>query len=546
METTSYIESIYNQTNYIDRSYIEIHNKPNDDIPFNIFEDSSDKFGTLTIKMAKKEITTTPIFILLSIDITNSMDSIVKIVSRNEKISKMDYMIKTCKNMIEYLSNQPVDIYITVHAFNTNVIVIVENEKITTETKNSIIEKFEYLKPNGSTDIGLALTESQSALVKYREQNPTHKISHIFMTDGEPNAGILNGSILESLINKDFNNVFVGFGKDHNSTLLRKLSENGKSEYHVVIDEENTGLVYADTIYQLLFSAIENITITMNDGLIYNWKTNTWSNYLELNVFVSETEKTFHIRTHNPSNVSALINGVISDQYIVEQLLDEVVPLPDLLETDGEQHMHTDLSKFIFRQKVQEILFELSRSSIKRPRIQKRLDTLEDRKNLRTFFAKMREFMRNKGLLTDPFMLLLCDDILVVYNSLHTCESSMYLSARQISQGTQQSYTSPCYNRRQSQRFDSDGDSDDDSNAETIIVNRNYSQDRSSIRIPRLLRRDSMEIETILDEEEERDETEENEDIIKKEDDINYYTTNNEAITCYATENMTKTMKLFT
>lgn len=541
------IESIYNQTNYIDRSYIEIHNKPDDDIPFNIFEDSSEKFGTLTIKMAKKDITTTPIFILLSIDVTNSMDSIVKAVYRNnEKISKMDYMIKTCKNMVEYLSNQPVDIYITVHAFNTNVIVVIENEKITAETKNSIIEKFEYLKPKGSTDIGLALVESQKTLTEYREKNPTHKISHIFMTDGEPNAGILNESILESLINKDFNNVFVGFGKDHNSTLLCKLSENGKSEYHVVIDEENTGLVYADTIYQLLFSAIENIKITMNDGLIYNWKTNTWSNYLEQNVFVSETEKTFHIRTHNPSNVSALINGVISDQYIVEQLLDEVVPLPDLLETDGEQHMHTDLSKFIFRQKVQEILFELSRSSIKQPRIQKRFETLENKNNLRTFFAKMRQFMRNKGLLTDPFMLLLCDDILVVYNSLNTCESTMYLSARQISQGTQQSYTSPCYSRRQSERFDSDTDSD--SNAETIIVNRNYSQDRFSLRIPTLSRRDSMDIETILDEEEEEhnDETDDNEYIIQKEDDINYYTTNNEAITCYATENMTKTMKLFT
>ena len=55
-----------------------------------------------------------------------------------------------------------------------------------------------------------------------------------------------------------------------------------------------------------------------------------------------------------------------------------------------------------------------------------------------------------------------------------------------------------------------------------------------------------MKIETILVEEEELYDIEETEDIIKKEDDIDYYTTNNEAITCYATENMTKTMKLFT
>jgi hypothetical protein len=138
--------------------------------------------------------------------------------------------------------------------------------------------------------------------------------------------------------------------------------------------------------------------------------------------------------------------------------------------------MHTDLSKFIFRQKVQEILFELSRSSNKRPRIQKHLETLERKKNLRTFFAKMRQFMRNKGQLNDPFMLLLCDDILVVYNNLHTSESIMYLSARQVSQGTQGSYTSPSFSRPQSQHFEnvSDYDSDFDSNAETINENRNH------------------------------------------------------------------------
>jgi len=541
---TSYIETIYNQPNYIETSYIEIHNNPNDDIPFNIFEDNTEQFGTLTIKMAKKDITTTPIFILLSIDVTNSMDSIVNAVGNSEHKSKMDYMINTCRNMIEYLSNQPVDIYITVHTFNTNVIVIIENEKITTETKISIIEKFDHLKPKGSTDIGLALTESQSTLVEYREKNPTHKISHIFMTDGEPNAGILNGSILKSLINKDFNNVFVGFGKDHNSTLLRKLSEDGKAEYHVVIDEENTGLVYADTIYQMLYSAIENIKITMNDGLIYNWKTNTWSKYLEQNLFVSETEKTFHIKTKTPNNVSALITGIVTDHYIMQQLLDEVLPLPDLLETDSEEHLHTDLSKFIFRQKVQELLFELASSSVKPSRIQKELETLEQKKKLRAFFAKMRIFMRNKELLSDPFMLLLCDDILVVYNNLHTNESSMYLSARQVSQGTQQSYTSPCYSGRQTERFDDSDSGHYDSDEETII-NRNYSQDRLSIRVPRLARSNSIDIETLLDEEEERDEIDEDDYIIDKQDDINCYTTKNEVITCYATKNMTKTLQLF-
>jgi hypothetical protein len=156
----------------------------------------------------------------------------------------------------------------------------------------------------------------------------------------------------------------------------------------------------------------------------------------------------------------------------------------------------------------------------------------------------MRIFMRNKELLSDPFMLLLCDDILVVYNNLHTNESSMYLSARQVSQGTQQSYTSPCYSGRQTERFDDSDSGHYDSDEETII-NRNYSQDRLSIRVPRLARSNSIDIETLLDEEEERDEIDEDDYIIDKQDDINCYTTKNEVITCYATKNMTKTLQLF-
>lgn len=542
----------------IENAFIEIHTKPFDNIPFNIFENTADKFGTLTLQMANVEITKQPIFILLNIDISSSMDDTVKFGNGSDRdtnrITKMDYMIKTCKNIVEYLSKQTVDVYLTIHAFDIDVDVIVNQEKITLETKGRILEQIDDLTPNGSTDIGFALIKAGETLNEYKEAFPNHKISHIFMTDGEPNVGVINFDMLKTIVNDQYNNVFIGFGKDHNATLLRKLGDKKNAEYHVVVDEENTGFVYADTIYQLLYPAIENVTIAVNNGLIYNWKTNTWDETLNLNVLVSKVKKTFHIKTDQPENVHATIHGVVSNEYIVPQLLDVVIPLPELLVNtdDGELTKEfTDLSTFIFRQKVQEILYDLSNiETTRRNRRRHNMDILLQKRQLRSFFAKMRKFMRENNLLVDPFMLLLCDDVLVVYQNLHTSHSNMYVSARRESQGSQQCYTtpSPNYQGFDDIRFVSDNDSDDDDSFDTLdIAPPNASRHHLPLTPPfPLLRRgrafrsnssDSGRLDTILNDYLDED--------VDREDDINYYTTRNDTITCYATENMTNTLKLF-
>jgi len=458
------------------------------------------------------------------------MDDVVYLDLENgEKKTKMDYTIKTCKNMIDYLSHQTAEIYITVHTFNTQVNVLVDNEKITDENVTQISNKFNTLSPIGSTDIGIALVKANETMKKHKEQNPTHKITHIFMTDGEPNAGITNENLLTKLLNDDtyFTNIFIGFGKDHNSDLLRKLAEIKNGEYHVVIDEENTGLVYAETIYQMLYPALEKITMTVTDGFIYDWKTNDWTTTLYQPVFVSEVEKTFHIKTQNPESVSVEIRAEMVLEYS-----EEVVKLPDLMDMDNEYiTVPVDLSKYIFRQKVQEHLFELSTISM-RTRGKRNIDVFYEKQKLRSFFAKMHKFMRVNNLLKDPFMLLLCDDILVVYNNLHTRQSRMYLSARQTSQGTQLPYTTPTSPYRIIDYDTDDGQGD-------------MSQ---TLSLPRLHRRNSLDVETLLNEEDlEEPSYLENTDMdFDDEDDIHTYVPSNETVTVYATEKITETMRLFT
>ena len=49
-----------------------------------------------------------------------------------------------------------------------------------------------------------------------------------------------------------------------------------------------------------------NAEIRIEDGLIYNWKTNTWDNKLVEPIIISEVEKIYHIKS---KNIELIIRG---------------------------------------------------------------------------------------------------------------------------------------------------------------------------------------------------------------------------------------------
>jgi hypothetical protein len=52
----------------------------------------------------------------------------------------------------------------------------------------------------------------------------------------------------------------------------------------------------------------------------------------------------------------------------------------------------------------------------------------------------MRKYMRENDLVDDPFMKVLCDDIIITFQTIGTQRSNYYSSARQSSQGRQRTY----------------------------------------------------------------------------------------------------------
>ena len=404
--------------NNIEFSGILIHSV--DEMPFQVINtEQNEFFGVLNIKMNKIPLSTIPLFILFSIDKTASMH-----------YPKLDFVKETFKQMARYLASLEITVYISVHAFSNLVDVIIDKQIINLTTLDEIISKIEALTADGNTDLGHAINKANLTMGNYNSLNPEHNLSHIFMTDGEPTVGICNDYALCKCIDDRFSNIFIGYGLDHNAALLRKLGNEKNADYQMVDNIENTSLVYAEVLHRFLYPAANDVIFEIENGQIYDWQTNTWTNRICEPTLTSEMERFYQIKTTEPNLVNANISGKIPGTNDII-LMDNASVLPDLIDTETEQLAEpNNLSKYICRQHVQELLFQ-ARS---------RVDAREFKNKLKHAFRKIHKFMRQNNLIGDGFMQILCDDLSLTYRSFQTKHGAMYAIARSGSQGRQQSY----------------------------------------------------------------------------------------------------------
>jgi hypothetical protein len=350
----------------------------------------------------------------------------------------MDFLIRTFNKMVTYLSEQDAEIYIQINAFNETVEKLVEPARLSANNLSSILDKIKDINADGSTDIGAALTSGAEDMKNYMANNHEHQFAHIFMSDGEPTVGERSHSALKEMVSDSYRNVFVGFGEQHNSSLFNKFCELKNSEYQFVDNLENTGMVYAEIIHQFLFPAIRNATISIENGTLYDWQTNKWVSELKESVIVGEAEKIYHFKTTDNFDVEVTISGT-QDGETIEEGLSVVSPMPELIDISGNIVSPTDLTKYMFRQRTQELLF-ISKN-ISKSGNHHRSETTSFKQALKTNFKKMRSYMRGKMLNDDPLLNMLCDDLSVVYRTCGTRMGEMYSTSRQVSQGKQGAYT---------------------------------------------------------------------------------------------------------
>mgnify|MGYP000864608529 CR=1 FL=1 len=451
----------------IEQTEVLIHTHSN--IPSSLFDDNDySKFGIINIKMKPMSITKQPTFILFTIDRTGSM-----LEQDKNGITRIQQVKETLKNCIRYLAKQDIEFYICIHAFNDTVETIINNTLINANTDLSdIINVINNIECDGLTNMGEALLSGIVKMDLYALHNPTHQISHIFMADGNPTTGNVDDSQLSNMVCEKYYNVFIGYGKDHNVCLLRDLCKNKNSNYLFVDKLENTSLVYGEAIHKILYPALKNIEIIIEDGYIYDWKTNEWTNVITEGVFIGEETKTYNIKTTNEDNVSVAIYADYGDCFEMNGLIDTMNKIPALITPDGSLIDNVNnLTHHIYRQMVMELLFKAKANL-------NAVQKIDLKTKIRELFDKMIYYNKFEQHDASQMIKTLLSDLSIVYNALDCNNLSPFVMSRYSSQGGQNSYNttfdnddhdeilmndiSPPILRRSSNYIDHDSDDSDD------------------------------------------------------------------------------------
>lgn len=453
------------------QSFIEMHFS-NNEFTLPLFEDNSYEFGILHVSTTEKILIKNKMAILFSIDGSASMSDLCQ-----DNRSKMQYVKHTIKNILLLFSQiTETDIYVAIDVFDDTIHPMFEYTKIDAQNVNDFINKIDNTAhPAGSTDIEQALIHAKTTMEEYKEKNPTHKMVHIQLTDGDITSGETNFEKLYQLLYPQCYNIFIGFGIDHDSELLQQLSKCENGEYYFVDKIEKSGMIYGEVVHGLLYPAIENGIIHMTNGQIYDWKNNLWSSELKLPTIPGNTDKVYQVRSKNlHAFVGELYGEVCSlnlnyenmddSEYKIKTKIETVHVLPPLVELKTDQIVENDLTEYMYRQIVQELLFEVSEynkfingvqhvdiTDIFKTPMRNRNRNMNDRqkdreltmkRKLKHIFEMMKTYKETCDVNSEKvkFMKILMDDVYIAYKTIGTKYSQMYTTSRQRSQGRQQTY----------------------------------------------------------------------------------------------------------
>jgi hypothetical protein len=471
----------------IKTAYLQFHTDPttppqeimdpetNTPIGFELFPKSEDTFtfGILQLEMNETSQITNPLFILFNIDQSQSMDD----TCSTDNKTKMDHAKHTTKKMLEILLKKtyhypPQTIYVQLVVFDDETKEIIPKTLLDSTTITQINASIDSIQPQNSTNLELALTKSREIMEKEKEElfaekeelfagkekekekekenDPeTYMKTEIFLTDGNATSGIKNVRRLTELSLYSVDNdehIYIGYGDDHNANLLQSLAQSRNNASYYFLDQiENSNLLFGEILHGILYPVLKNTTINTNNCEIYDYKTNTWSNTLKIGPLLSESVKTYHVRTKN-------LDEKIPATICAEQITTQNTPFIYRVEVLSDPTQQ-DLTKYMFRQKVQEYLYlskhisnyidESSKQMIILPKDERKRqnDRINSVKNdMKLFMKYLKCYMKANYLEHDKFHQTLYEDLYISYKTFATLKGAMYSGARQHSQGRQTSY----------------------------------------------------------------------------------------------------------
>ena len=395
-------------------------------IILNTTANSAQRSGIYEICLPAAEPTRTPKTIHIMTDVSGSMDE-----RCSDKNSKLDQIKHVTKNIIRFIANNCANITLQVSAFNSDVMVVIEPEIVSKDNQDEMIRKIDKMEAIDMTDIEKAIRAIK---------NGSAEQHNILMTDGDANIGETRADKLVKLVDIGASNTFIGFGLEHNPHMITTLANTRNGAYYFIDQLERSGVAYGEILHGIVHRVYKSARLIVENGEVYDWKTNTWVNEVYIGGLAADTKKRYHIQTDDPDKIRV-------------RFMDDVVEVDETV-FHGQ---FEDLTQMEYRYRTLEMLFRATKMSsphrnaiytlhaqpethAQREVTTQAKPTIRDLKvEMKNLVAEMTTYMET---LDDKrLMKNLCDDIVVVYRTIGTRYGHMYSCARQCSQGTERIHT---------------------------------------------------------------------------------------------------------
>ena len=416
--------------------------------------------------------------IYVSIDASGSMAETASKRGQSAQ-TKMDFVHLTLKNMIEYIVSQEtenphVEFYLAIVSFDSFARCVLLTSRVTRENKDSIIQIISNIKPGGGTNFQKCFQEISTLMSnesQYIENDTTipdnfvHRM-HIFMTDGANNEGEHNIKKLAAFLKPTFvengntNNtsplpivtqitvkqVMIGYGPDHDSTMLQNLClQFPKSKQWFIDDVEKTGCIFGEILWTTMNTAFSDVNISSNVE-IYDFNDMSWKNEFALDDLIHDSSRTFYVRAPYSVETASCVLTYFSTECPTNtsHVTQKVIVYSNQQERDDEnvdENVECELWRLDTITTIDKAL-----KFLQNIRLMSHATSVAEKNRLidmvTTFQEKFLTYVVNKNLTEDPFMIQLADDLFVCISGLMAVNiGERYIAARQASQIQQRAVT---------------------------------------------------------------------------------------------------------
>ena len=268
--------------------------------PVGLHNQAGESYIKLTLEIPTSTPTKKPKTIFAYSDVSGSMSDVCR-----DGRTKQQHINHTWTNLLHFLASHPeFNVSINLDSFESELHPIIPLTKVTTKNVDKLVKLANKMRPMSCTNIEIALR----SLVEKCESSKKRNYS-LMMTDGEATAGELSTNKLVDILPSDSRFAIIAFGTEHNADLMYKLGRKGINTSNWLINDlEKSALVYAEVLTKWMYQTLDDVIITITNGQLYDYITNTWVSSLSLGALSAEEKRFIHIKTHTPSLVDIQVS----------------------------------------------------------------------------------------------------------------------------------------------------------------------------------------------------------------------------------------------